>query len=300
MMAQISMTQPRPDRQVPNCPSADQLKLVAVASESVRQGCEVGKCKPVPAVSFKLRAFGTDSRRVRYTRIAAHTAGNSAAWMIQRNGGISVRDRLAGAVVMAPRGVSELPQSLSGIQRLLLQEDAAGLDHQAVAEAIVVLRSADAVIVGPISHGDSQVPGLIPHLAELAARAYRALRPPVELIGHSGFGQVARRFQFIQMSDHDARWLGSGAIDIGILAQSLRQLQGGQREFAITAFRGHGVLWADDRWWEIEPIGDDVDEARAGAAFTAAWVVARRFLQASAAKALSYARSAAINTTFKK
>jgi hypothetical protein len=103
------------------------------------------------------------------------------------------------------------------------------------------------------------------------------------------------------MSHQDARWLAAGALDVGILAQCLRQLQGGQGEFAITAFRGHGVLWADNRWWEIDPIGDGkVNEAKAGAAFCAAWVVARRFLGACAAKALAYARTAALRTIREK
>jgi hypothetical protein len=219
---------------------------------------------------------------------------------IQRKGGISVRDRLAGAAMMATRGINELPQSGTGILRMLRREDAVGLDHQAIASAILALRSADAVIVGPLTPGDAQTPGLLPHLAELASGAYRALRPPAELVAHSGFGQIARRFQFIQMSHKEARWLACGAIDIGVLGQCLRRLHGDQGEFAITAFGGHGILWGDERWWEIDPIGSDVDEARAGAAFTAAWVVARRFLRASAAKALSYARSAALNSVLKR
>src|SRR5262249_38187988 len=138
--------------------------------------------------------------------------------------------------------------------------------------------------------------GLLPHLADLISRAYRALRPPSELIAHPGFGQIARRFHFIQMSHQDARWLAAGAIDIGVLAQSLRRIRGDQGEFAITAFCGQGVLWAENRFWEIEPIGNRVDEAQAGAAFCAAWVVARRFLGESAAKALAYARSTAMRT----
>jgi hypothetical protein len=39
-----------------------------------------------------------------------------------------------------------------------------------------------------------------------------------------------------------------------------------------------------------------VDETRAGAAFCAAWVVARCFLDATPARALAYARSAALNS----
>jgi hypothetical protein len=220
--------------------------------------------------------------------------------MLQRSGKRVVRNRLAGAVVIAPGGVCNLPQSTEGILALLQHEEGTRPDHKAIAAAIVCLRAADAVVAGPFSPEDAQVPGLVPHLAELASRAYRALRPPPELIAHSGFGQIARRFQFIQMSHDDARWLASRAIDIGVLAQCLRQLQGGQGDFAITAFSGLGVLWADDRWWEIDPIGDVGDEARAAGAFTAAWVVARRFFRAPAAKALSYARSAAMNSSLKK
>ncbi len=71
--------------------------------------------------------------------------------------------------------------------------------------------------------------------------------------------------------------------------------------FRLRAFGANGLLWADKRWWEIDPIGgDEVDEARAGAAFCAAWVVARRFLEAPAAKALSCARSAAANSILNK
>src|ERR1700719_4397480 len=119
---------------------------------------------------------------------------------------------------------------------------------EAIAEAIVALRTADAVIAGPLSPDDANSSGLLPHLADLARGAYRALRPPRELILHPGFAQVARRFQFIQMSHHEARALGAGASDIGILAQRLRRLQGDPGEFAITAFGSRGLLWADDGW----------------------------------------------------
>ncbi len=270
---------------------------MAVASEKPH----AGNNQPAPAVSFRLRAFGPDSRRVRYTRIAAHTVGGSAAWLLQRTGKNSVQNWLAGAVVMAPRGLSDVPQNLSGILGQLHREENTGLDHKAVAAAIVALRTADAVIAGPFSPDDAIAPGIVAHLADFARRAYRTLRPPRELIVHPGFAQIARRFQFIQMSHHEARTLAAGAIDIGILAQRLRQLQGESGEFAITKFSGHGLLWADGRWWEIDPIGgEEVDEPRAGAAFCAAWVVARRFLEAPAVKALSYARSAAANSNLKK
>jgi len=207
----------------------------------------------------------------------------------------------AGALGTAPSGLSAMPQDLLAIMNQVKHHERSGLDHESIAAAIVALRNADAVLAGPFTADDANSPGMVAHLADLASRAYRALRPPRELVVHPGFAQVARRFQFIQMSHHEARGLAVGAIDIGILAQRLRRLQGDGGEFAITHFSGHGLLWADGRWWEIDPIsGEDVDETRAGAAFCAAWVVARRFLHAPAAKALSYARSAAANSILKK
>jgi hypothetical protein len=171
------------------------------------------------------------------------------------------------------------------------------LGAERIAAAIVALRSADALIVGPLTAADANTPGLIAHLADLSVGAYRALRPPRELVAHPGFAQVARRFQFIQMSHKEARALAAGAIDIGVLGHRLQQVQGDQGEFAITAFGSHGLIRAEGRWWEIEPIDrENVDEQRAGAAFCAAWVVARYFLDAAPARALAYARSAALNS----
>jgi hypothetical protein len=209
----------------------------------------------------------------------------------------------AGAIGLAPGDSSDLPSHIAAILGRLEQEEDPDRDTRAVASAIVALRAADALIVGPLSPDDANTPGLLPHLADLAGRGYRALRPPREIIAHPGFAQIAQRFAFIQMSHREARALGAGAVDIGILAQRLRQVQGDHGEFAITAFGGHGLLWADRRWWEIDPVGDDeVDERRAGAVFCTAWVVARRFLRAPASMALAYARSAvstAVSSTCK-
>ena len=47
------------------------------------------------------------------------------------------------------------------------------------------------------------------------------------------------------------------ACDLGILTQVLRKRLGEGGEFAITYFGGHGVLWADNKEWEIEPIAED-------------------------------------------
>ena len=293
MMAQLPITPPRNDRSVPTDGQADSLNLVAVVSESPHEA--IGRL--ASTVSVRLRGFANDSRRVRYTRVAAHTVGGSAAWLLRRTGKTGLCAMTAGLFGMAPEELSDLPRDVPAIMNLLLREESSGLVHRAVATAIAALRTADAVIAGQLSADDANVPGLVPHLADLACRAYRALRPPREPIVHPGFAQVARRFQFIQMCHRDARSLGAGAIDIGILAHRLRQLQGDGGEFAITAFNGHGLLWADNRSWEIDPLsGKDVDEERAGATFRAAWVVARRFLDAPASRALAYAHSAAAAT----
>ena len=199
----------------------------------------------------------------------------------------------------ARRALATAGKSVRRSWGLLAQADRPCDNREDIAGAIVALQAADAVIAGPLSPDDANSPGLLPHLAELADRAYRALRPSRELIVHPAFGQVARRFQYIQMTRQEARSLGAGAIDLGILAQRLRSLQGDSGEFAITEFGGQGLLWADHAWWEIEPIGN-VDDSAAAAVFCVAWVVARRFRRADAAQALAYARAAAVAATHKE
>jgi hypothetical protein len=244
-----------------------------------------------------LPEFGNDQRRVSYRRISAHAVGSSAAWLQRRSGRLKVHTLTAGALSVGPRGLADLPCDAEALRELLRRDQTPGLDHEAIAAAILALRGADAVIVGPLSAADSNTPGLVPHLADLSVGAYRALRPPRELVVHPGFAQVARRFQFIQMSHNEARALAAGALDIGVLSHRLRQVQGDEGEFAITAFGSRGLLRADGRWWEIEPFErENVEETRAGAAFCAAWVVARCFLDATPARALAYARSAALNS----
>jgi hypothetical protein len=301
MLAAISDA-PRHDRRVPSSQKVDSLilNLVSVTSEQGRGSRESGVNLQAPAVPVRLRGIGGDTRFVRYTRLAAHTVAESAAWFRARGQTARVRDMTAGAMGVSPVGLSELPESASGMIRLLEQETGDSAHHQAVAAMIMALRTSDAVIVGPLSSNDANAPGMIAHLADLTRHAYRALRPPRELVANPGFAQVARRFQFIQMSYHEARSLAAGAIDIGVLAHRLHQIQGDGGEFAITAFGSHGLLWADGRSWEIDPIGDVVDELKTGAAFCAAWVVTRRLLGATAPKALSYAVSAAANSLFRK
>jgi hypothetical protein len=225
------------------------------------------------------------------TRLAAHAVSSSAAWWKRLSHGTGVSPRFAEPFGPASKSGSELPADLSDMQTLLEEALQPSKNREAIAEAIIALREADAVIAGPLAPADANAPGLLPHLADLAAQSYRALRPPRELTVHPAFAQVARQFHFIQMTHQEARTLGAGAIDIDTLGQRLRRLQGDPGEFAITSFASRGLLWADNGWWEIEPIGN-VDESAAGAVFCVAWVVARRFRTAGAAQALAYARAA--------
>ncbi len=293
MLAQIENAPPRHDRCNMQRPHAASRNLVLVASEQSEGlgrggggGGLTGPSQPRPAVS--------GPNGLRCTRIAANTLSRSAAWCRRRGRQVQVSPRFVDPIGAAPGRTADLPENTSGILQLLGSEELSCDNREAIAGAIAALRTADAVIVGPLSPDDANSPGLLPHLADLAAGAYRALRPPRELIVHPAFAQVARRFQFIQMSHHEARALGAGASDIGILARRLRQLQGDSGEFAITAFTGHGLLWADGGWWEIEPIECEAEsESVAAAVFCLAWVVARQFRKAGAPQVLASARAAA-------
>ncbi len=288
-MMTLEINPPRHDRHEPQRRPVVSRNLVLVASEPSRGPDSAGPGRS-GAGGSRSQSTIAGPNGLDCTRVAAHTMVGSAAWCRRRSGQPRVSPRSEDPVGAAPSRLSGLPEDFAGIRDVMDQEATGWEDRDAIAGAIVALRAADAVIVGPLTPDDANAPGLLPHLVDLTGRAYRALRPPRELIVHPAFAQVARQFPFIQMSRQEARSLGAGASDLGILAQSLRRLQGDAGEFAITDFRRRGLLWADNAWWEIEPIGD-VDESVAGAVFCVAWVVARRFRRADAAKALAYAHA---------
>jgi hypothetical protein len=294
MMAQREITPPRHDRRNAQQGHTARRNLVLVASEPSRGHGESVLGRGGRTEPGRARPTIAGPNGLHCTRVAAHTVSGSAAWCRRRGRQSQVSPRFLDPIGAAPGRTADLPEHKSGILKLLDRDQGPCDNREAIAEAIVALKTADAVIAGPLSPDDANAPGLLPHLADLAGGAYRALRPPRELIVHPAFAQVARRFQYIQMSHQEARALGAGASDIGILAQRLRWLQGDPGEFAITAFGGRGLLWADDGWWEIAPIGGrDVDETVAGPVFCMAWLVARRFRRAGACEALAYARAVA-------
>jgi hypothetical protein len=290
MLAQIEIAPTRIDRCNMQCQHVTLRKLVIVASEHF--GSDGGRGRPNEPIEAGPTVGGQHG--LQCTRIAARTVSGSAAWCRRRGRQIQVSPRFVDPIGAPPGLTADLPANTSGILQMLDREEGARDDRAAIAGAIAALRAADVVIAGPLSSDDANSPGLLPHLADLSSGAYRALRPPRELLLHPAFAQVARRFQYIQMSHHQARALGAGASDIGTLAQRLRQLQGDLGEFAITSFTRTGLLWADDAWWEIEPIGcDGAKESVAESVFCTAWVVARWFRDASAPEALAFARAAA-------
>jgi hypothetical protein len=227
------------------------------------------------------------------TRLTAESLGTSAAWWrrIARATGASPRfaEPLGQAGDELVAHAADLPEMLALIDRAL----GPGRERRALEEVMAGLRTADAVIVGTLSPEDANTPGLLPHVADLAPQAFRALRPPRELMVHPAFAQIARRFHYIQMSDREARTLAAGAIDTGTLGRRLQQLQGNDGEFAITSRRSQGLAWADRQWWEIEPLGGRGGDSTTEGVFCAAWVVARHFRHLDARQALAYAQAAA-------
>jgi hypothetical protein len=294
MTAQLEIIRSRQERGN-LCPKAvNSFGLVSVTSEPRRVSTAKGASQNGAAQPIRCGSLRAGSSRVQYTRIAAHLVGTSSAICRRHAHQLGRRPRTVESVVATPGRASDLPEDVSAIRKLLVQNEAFGTSPEILARMVAGIRAADAVIAGPLSPDDENTPGLLPHLADLASRAYRALRPPRSVITHPGFGQVARRFHYIQMSHQQARNLGAGASDIGILAHRLRQLQGEAGEFAITSFAGRGLLWAEGAWFEIEPIGDGhLDESVAEAAFSTAWVFARCLKGATAAQALARARAAA-------
>ena len=105
----------RIDRSVPTDGQADSLNLVAVVSESPHEA--IGRL--ASTVSVRLQGFANDSR-VRYTRVAAHTVGGSAARLLRRTGKTGVCATTAGLFGMAPGDLSDLPRDVPAIMNLLL------------------------------------------------------------------------------------------------------------------------------------------------------------------------------------
>ncbi len=279
-MMTLEINPPRHDRRDAPREPVTSRNLVLVASEPPggRDGSGLGA-----AAASRSRPTVCGPAGLVCTRIAAHVVGGAAAWSRRLPGRAGASPRSEEPIGPTRGRVADVSDHVSDVLGLMERAHESHENREAIVEAIVALQTADAVVVGPLSPDDANSPGLLPHLADQSARAYRALRPPRELIVHPAFGQVARRFQYIQMNEKEARALGAGARDLGVLAQRLRRLQGDPGEFAITAFSRHGLLWADGAWWEIEPIGH-VDEAVAEAVFCMAWVVARQFRRAGAAQ----------------
>ncbi len=72
----------------------------------------------------------------------------SAAWCRRRSRENRVSPRFLDPIGAAPGRTDYLPDNMSGILHVLDQEEGSCENHEAIAAAIVALRTADAVIAG--------------------------------------------------------------------------------------------------------------------------------------------------------
>ncbi len=198
MTAQLEITRSRQERGNP-CPKAmNSFGLVSVTSEPPRVSTAPGAAQNGSAPQIQRGSLRAGYCRVQYTRIAAHLVGTSSAICRRQAHRLARCPRIVESVVATSSRASDLPEDVSGIRKLLMQDEAFGTSPETIARMVAAIRAADAVIAGPLAPDDENTPGLLPHLADLASQAYRALRPPRSVITHPGFGQVARRFHYIQ------------------------------------------------------------------------------------------------------
>jgi hypothetical protein len=271
-----------------------ELETRRMAPRSHTRG-RIARFNLVRVVSNQLTDPGDQSRPVRgpirSSRVDVAAVAASATWCCRRaregGGRAYIQPQLGAAPDIASIPVDD-PVAL---WELMGADVPTPMVRKQIVASITSLRNASAVIAGPMTGDDCCAPGMLAHLADLACFAYRALRPARSLVAHPGFGQVARRFDYVQLSLDEARALGAGASDIGGLSLALCRELGGRGECAITNNDGEGRLWADSHWWTITPWGaGDIDASAADDAFCVAWVVARRCFGAKAAAALRYAQ----------
>ena len=242
------------------------MVLVASEAPSGHDGSgRPGRGTPQPAVA--------GPNGLNCTRIAAHAVGGSAEWSRRPSRQASVSPRSTEPIGPAAGRVADRPEEPSDILERI--EQAHQPRHRERSSATSPSETPDAVIAGPLSPDDANCPGLLPHLADQADRAYRALRPPRELIVHPAFAAGRPAIPVHPDERAGSPRTRGGRHGSRHPGPATCRLQGDPGEFAITAFAGHGLLWADDAWWEIEPIGN-VNETITGAiSCMAAWVMAR-------------------------
>jgi hypothetical protein len=234
------------------------------------------------------------ARRARCTWVAPAALVASAEWCRLRARAAGARSFIQPQIGAGP-DLTAIPINDPPAMWGLLNE--AGYTPKArkqIIDAITTLCKADAVIVRPSDGGgaDTGEYSAFAHVADLARDAYRALQPPRWLVAHPGFAQVARQFDYVQLGRGQARLLGAGSIDIGVLAERLRQAQGKLGECAVIDDAREGCLWAEARWWTIPALNPESVSNRApGDLFCTGWTLARRFYGLKAAQALCFAHN---------
>jgi hypothetical protein len=151
-----------------------------------------------------------------------------------------------------------------------------------------VIRSAQAVIIGPLPRADTTFQVLI-GVSRLARYAAIRVHPSL-LHDPQVLGRIASQYNYCQMNLAEAHMLDPGTQDIDLLACRVRNLVGDENEFCITDGGNTSWLWAERDWFRVSPPRVQVlREVGAGDVFCAGYVVARRFFGAQPEAALDYA-----------
>jgi sugar/nucleoside kinase (ribokinase family) len=183
-----------------------------------------------------------------------------------------------------------LPNGRPGAMDLYIQRAGRLTASDLTGAASVAICSAQALINGPMIANSDDLVKFYERIADLAPDAYRAFIPHPSLVGHDTFAAVARTHTYCQMNAAEAQLLDPTTSDVAKHALRLLFLLGEEREFAITNGRNRGYLWADGRWWTVDPPQVQVaSDVGAGDVFVTAWVIARHFYKANAKAALNYA-----------
>lgn len=181
------------------------------------------------------------------------------------------------------------PNGRPGAFNLLVQRQPPILPAELTGNRARAIECARSLIVGPM-HTDAQAHKLHRRISKLSRENYRALLPHPSLIGDSRFPMICRQYDYVQMNATEARHLDASTNDLAELALRLRHIRDGRGDLAITNGREPGYMWADGRWWSINPIPvSTVNDVGAGDVFCTAWVVARQVFDADARSALDYA-----------
>ena len=122
------------------------------------------------------------------------------------------------------------------------------------------------------------------HAAITRLASSRALMAHPSLLRHNQqFSEIGKLYAYVQMNYAEACILDESTCDIAKLGCRARFLLGDQVDFAITNGPKRGLLWAEGRWYIIEPcvVRTVVSDIGAGDVWGAAFMIARWYFDAT-------------------